>query len=126
LSMSIPPIQEGRMSRLSTILIAIAMGATLAVGCSSPTESGISANRPVGPGDGTVARMALPRGPLGIAVADEGFAYVTQADHGFSGGTLAPVQLNAHTITATIPAGMGPSLGLFEPNRTRRYVCSQW
>ena len=44
------------MSRLSTTLIAIAMGATLAVGCSSPTESGISTNRPVGPGDGTVAR----------------------------------------------------------------------
>src|SRR5207237_8828367 len=98
LALSVPLSQEGRMSRLSTILIALAMGATLAVGCSSPTEPGISANRPVGPGDGTVARMALPRGPLGIAVADEGFAYVTQADHGFSGGTLARVELNARTI----------------------------
>src|SRR2546427_12029906 len=99
------------MNRLSTILVSMAMGAMLAVGCSSPTETApISADRPVGRGDGTVARMALPRAPLGIAVAEAGFAYITQPDHGFSGGTLARADLKAHAITATSPGGMGAAL----------------
>jgi len=115
------------MSRLPTILIAMAIGATLAVGCSSPTEPGpISASLPAGPGDGTVARMALPRAPLGIAVADEGFAYITQPDHGFSGGTLARVDLKGRTVTATIPVGRVPSLVIFNAERTRAYVSNQW
>ena len=115
------------MSRLPTILITMAIGATLAVGCSSPTEPGlIAANQPIGSGDGTVARLALPSAPLGIAVADEGFAYITQPDHGFSGGTLARVDLKGRTVTATIPVGRVPSLVIFNAERTRAYVSNQW
>src|ERR1700693_2889858 len=99
------------MSRLSTLLIAAAMGATLAVGCSAPTDQqslGSLTSRPTPPGDGTVARMALPGGPLGIAVAPEGFAYITQGYFGGAPGTVARVDLNARTITASIPVGMVP------------------
>src|SRR3989442_13539700 len=114
------------MSRLPTILITVAIGATLAVGCSSPTEPGlIAANQPIGSGDGTVARLALPSAPLGIAVADEGFAYITQPDHGFSGGTLARVDLKGRTVTATIPVGRVPSLVIFNADRPRAYVSNQ-
>src|SRR2546427_5788090 len=70
--------------------------------------------------------MALPSAPLGIAVADEGFAYITQPDHGFSGGTLARVDLKGRTVTATIPVGRVPSLVIFNAERTRAYVSNQW
>src|SRR6059036_2163911 len=84
------------MNRLTTISGAVALGATLALGCSTPTETGpVSADRPIGRGDGTVARMTLPRAPLGIAVAEAGFAYITQPDHGLSAGALARSALNA-------------------------------
>src|SRR3989475_12548275 len=115
------------MDRLSTILVSMAMGAMFAGGCSSPAGTGPnSAEQAVGRGDGTVGRMALPRAPLGIAVAEAGFAYITQPDHGFSGGTLARVDLKAHAITATIPVGMVPSLVIFNADRTRAYVSNQW
>src|SRR5712671_3163933 len=115
------------MSRLPQVLIALTIGATLAVGCSSPSEPGpISASTPGEPGDGTVTRMALPKAPLGIAVSPAGFAYITQPDHGFSGGTLARVDLNAHAITDTIRVGMVPSLVIFNAARTRAYVSNQW
>src|SRR5258708_38988947 len=100
------------MSRLSTIVIAAAMGATLAVGCSSPTDENVTeqvTTRPVPGGDGTVARRALPGGPLGIAVAPEGFAYITQGYFGQAPGTVARVDLNARTVTSSIPVGMVPS-----------------
>jgi YVTN family beta-propeller protein len=115
------------MIRVPTSVTAVAMGMMLAVGCSSPTETGpIAASRPAGPGDGTVARMVLPKAPLGIAVANEGFAYITQPDHGFSGGALARVDLNARSVTATIPVGFVPSLVIFNAERTRAYVSNQW
>ena len=117
------------MSRLPTILIAAAMGATLAVGCSTPTDentNGLVTTRPVPGGDGTVARMALPGGPLGIAVAPEGFAYITQPNFGQSPGMLARVDLNARTVTASFPVGMVPSLVIFSATRTRAYVSNQW
>jgi len=117
------------MSRLSTILIAAVMGATLAVGCTSPTDENVTGQgltRPTPGGDGTVARMALPGGPLGIAVAPAGFAYITQAYFGQAPGTVARVDLNARTITASIPVGMVPSLVIFNSDRTRAYVSNQW
>src|SRR6266536_5782558 len=117
------------MSRLSTILIAAAMGATLAIGCTSPTDenaSGQTATEPAPGGDGTVTRMALPGGPLGIAVASEGFAYITQPNFGQSPGVLARVDLNARAVTASIPVGMVPSLVIFNATRTRAYVSNQW
>src|SRR5260370_23962644 len=115
------------MGRLSTLLIAAAMGGTLAVGCSSPTDENVTgATRPVPGGDGTVARMGLPGGPLGIAVAPEGFAYITQGYFGQAPGTLARVDLNARTITASIPVGMVPSLVIFNATRTKAYVSNQW
>src|SRR6266487_6917185 len=112
------------MSRLSTILIAAAMGATFAIGCTSPTDenvSGQAATQPAPGGDGTVARMALPGAPLGIAVASEGFAYITEPNFGQSAGMLARVDLNARTVTASIPVGMVPSLVIFNATRTRAY-----
>ena len=111
------------MSRLSTILVAVAMGATLAVGCSSPTETGpTSASRPGPSGDGTVARMALA-GPLeGVAVAQEGFAYITQP----YASAVARVDLNSRTVTSTIPVGSIPSLVIFNASRTRAYVSNQF
>ena len=117
------------MSRLSTVLIAAAMGAAFAIGCTSPTDenvSGQAATEPAPGGDGTVARMALPGGPLGIAVAHEGFAYITQPNFGQSAGRLARVDLNARTVTASIPVGMVPSLVIFNATRTRAYVSNQW
>ena len=117
------------MSRLPTILTAAAIGVALAVGCSSPTDQNSTRALTTGPvpgGDGTVARMALPGGPLGIAVAAEGFAYITQGYFGQAPGTVARVDLNARTVTATIPVGMVPSLVIFNPTRTRAYVSNQW
>src|SRR5258706_11922305 len=99
------------MSRLSTILIAAAIGATFAVGCTSPTDENVTGQELTGPtpgGDGTVARMPFDGAPLGIAVAPAGFAYITQPDHGLSPGRVAPVDLNAPPLTAAISVGMGP------------------
>src|SRR2546425_4615147 len=98
------------MSRLQTILIAAAMGASFAVGCTSPTDenvTGQAATQPAPGGDGTVARMPLDGAPLGIAVAPAGFAYITQPDHGFSPGRGARVDLHARSLTATISVGVG-------------------
>src|SRR5216683_4991205 len=118
---------KGPMIRVPTSVTAVAMGMMLAVGCSSPTETGpIPASRPAGPGDGTVARMVLPKAPLGIAVANEGFAYITQPDHGNSPGTVARVDLNARTVTASIAVGWVPSLVIFNASSTRAYVSNQW
>jgi len=117
------------MSRLPIILTAAAISATLALGCSTPTDetpNGFLTTPPVPGGDGTVARMALPGGPLGIAVASEGFAYITQAYFGQAPGTVARVDLNARTVTASIPVGMVPSLVIFNATRTRAYVSNQW
>src|SRR5258708_26585252 len=66
------------MSRLSTILIAAAIGATFAVGCTSPTDENVTGQELTGPtpgGDGTVARMPFDGAPLRIAVAPAGFPY---------------------------------------------------
>src|SRR6267143_512234 len=117
------------MSRLSTILIAAAIGATLAVGCTSPVDENVTGQgltQPTPGGDGTVARMPFDGAPLGIAVAPAGFAYITQPDHGFSAGRVARVDLNARTVTATIAVGMVPSLVIFNSTRTRAYVSNQW
>src|SRR5260370_32751809 len=90
------------MGRLSTLLIAAAMGATLAVGCSSPTDENVTgATRPVPGGDGTVARLGLPGGPLRIAAAPEGFAYITLGYFAQAPGPLARVGLNTSTISAS-------------------------
>jgi YVTN family beta-propeller protein len=117
------------MSRLPTTVTAAAIGVALAFSCSSPTDQNSTRALTTGPvpgGDGTVARMALPGGPLGIAVAPEGFAYITQGYFGQAPGTVARVDLNARTVTATIPVGMVPSLVIFNPTRTRAYVSNQW
>src|SRR5258708_8664032 len=101
------------MSRLSTILIAAAMGATFALGCTSPTDenvTGQTATRPAPGGDGTVARMALPGGPLGIAVAPEGFAYITQAYFGHPPATSPLPHLTPPPLTPSLPSSILPPL----------------
>src|SRR5262245_57336125 len=117
------------MTRSSRWLVAAVLGTLLAAGCASPTEQnqgGLLADRPVPAGDGVVARMALNGAPLGIAVAREGFAFITQPDHGQSSGRVARVDLNARSVTATIPVGMVPSLVIFLAERTKAYVSNQW
>lgn len=114
------------MHRLTSILIASALTAALGAGCSSPTDQGAPLLvQPVPPGDGTVARMPLPRGPLGIAVSPEGFGFITQGNHGNAPGTIARVDLNAHVTTASIPVGLAPSLVIFNATHTRAYVSNQ-
>src|SRR5205809_625399 len=101
------------MNRRSRWLLIAGFGALLAAGCSSPTDQtagNVLADPPAPGGDGTVSRMPLDGAPLGIAVAREAFAYITQPDHGFSPGRLARVDLNARTVRATIAVGMVPSL----------------
>src|SRR6267378_2391153 len=119
----------GLMNQFPRWLITGGLGALLAAGCSSPTDQSagnVLADRPAPGGDGTVVRMPLDGAPLGIAVAREGFAYITQPDHGFSSGRVARVDLNARTVTATIAVGMVPSLVVFNSTRTRAYVSNQW
>jgi len=115
------------MSRPPTTRIAATLSLILAASCSNPTDehTPLFTDRPTPPGDGTVARMALPGGPLGIAVAREGFAYITQGYFGGAPGTVARIDLNTRTRTASIPVGMVPSLVIFNPTRTRAYVSNQ-
>src|SRR5204863_4846667 len=94
-------------------LIGAGLGVLLAAGCSSPTDQtqqGIVADRPTSPGDGAVARMALPGSPEGISVAPEGFAYVTQPDHGQPAGRVARVDLSCRAIDGEIAVGNLASL----------------
>ena len=85
------------MSRPPTTRIAAALSLILAASCANPTDTPLFTDRPPPQGDGTVARMALPGSPEGIAVAPEGFAYVTQPDHGASPGRVARVDLSTRS-----------------------------
>src|SRR6185436_14102596 len=112
------------MKRVSTWSPVAAM-VLLAVACASPTDQtndSLQGTRPVPPGDGIVARLALCCRPLGLRVSSGGFAYVTQVD----AGQVIRLDPATQTFGGAVTVGAVPSDVVFNSSGTRAYVSNQW
>ncbi len=93
--------------RLSSGLIAVAVAA-----CSSSTA--------VAPPK-LVGRVAVPGGPIDIAVAPSGIAYVTRS----TANAVDRVNLGTLTVTDSVAVGMTPTFVIFGPTGATAYVSNQ-
>jgi DNA-binding beta-propeller fold protein YncE len=103
------PLCGGGLLRIAGVMIAALLAA-----CSSSTAPAPGPPKLVG-------RVLVPGGPIDIAVAPSGIAYVTR----FTANAVDRINLGTLTVTDSITVGAGPTFVIFDHTGATGYVSNQ-
>jgi YVTN family beta-propeller protein len=110
------------MATLRSTVLTCAIGSVTAVACTSSMGPDAPTLAQHTRSQGSVTRVALSGGPLGVAISATGVTYVTRDQ----AASIARLNATETAFSDTIPVGNVPSFIAFNPAGTTAYVANQF